>query len=326
MVHFAIFLVAVFFLSGCPGSHRSATPTPLRPGTEATFPIRVSDNGCYFVGKNGAAFLYHADTGWAAPWAISPPEFDEYLNDRRAKGFTTIQILAVGCDGNTPNYAGQSPFNGKPFDIRTVNEAYFQNLDSILQKAASKNMLVVIAPAWFGAEGMCNRGRLNNSNASSYGSWLGNRYKAYNNVAWIMAGDDNPDEMLPVVRAMANAITAAATQHLITLHSQGDVGSGAIVHNESWLDFNMAYAYQSSIWHTGPELYPQFHADYRRTPVKPFVLGEGRYDWPGDPESVGFPITRQAYWAVFSGGTGHAYGQQSTFDLVNAAGLIGGMA
>jgi hypothetical protein len=324
MARFITFLAAAFFLSGCPGSHRGATQTPPHPGTEATFPIRVSDNGRYFVGKNGAAFLYHADTGWAAPWAISPAEFDEYLADRRTKGFTTIQIWAVGCDGNTPNYAGQPPFRGKPFDVRAVNESYFQNLDSIIQKAASKNAFVVVAAAWFGADGMCNRSRLDRTKAAMWGRWLGRRYKAANNVAWIMAGDNallmDKSDMTPVARAMAKAIKAAAPHHLITLHEQGGVSSGAVVHNESWLDFNMAYDYQSRVWHEGPELYSQLQTDYRRKPVKPFVLGEGHYDWPGT-EWVGFPIRRQAYWAILSGAAGHAYGQMSTMDFGSCCGV-----
>jgi hypothetical protein len=184
-------------------------------------------------------------------------------------------------------------------------------------------MLVVAAPAWFGTDGMCNRGRLDAAKAAAWGRWLGNRYRSADNVAWIMAGDNalamEGSDMTPVVRAMAGALRTAAPHHLLTLHGQGGVSSGEVVHDEPWLDFNMAYDYQNSVWHAGPELYPQFRADRRRTPAKPFVLGEAHYDWPGT-EWVGFPIRRQAYWAVLSGGAGHAYGQMSTMDFANCCG------
>ena len=263
-------------------------------------------------------FFYHADTGWSAPWAITPAELDEYLDDRQEKGFTVIQMWAVSCDGNAPNTGGERPFNGTPFDIQAANEAYFLNIDSIIRKAARRKMLTVFAPAWFGADGICNRSRLNTTNAAAYGRWLGNRYKAFNNVAWIMGGDNNlvmgNSDMTPVARALANAIKAVAPHHLMTFHSKGGVGSGATVHQEAWLDFNMAYEYQSSTWHSGPELYPQLQADFKRKPTKPFVLGEAHYDWPGT-EWIGLPIRRQAYWTYLSGGAGHAYGQMSTMDF-----------
>ena len=142
--------------------------------------------------------------------------------------------------------------------------------------------------------------------------------KAFNNVAWIMGGDNNlvmgNSDMTPVARALANAIKAVAPHHLMTFHSKGGVGSGATVHQEAWLDFNMAYEYQSSTWHSGPELYPQLQADFKRKPTKPFVLGEAHYDWPGT-EWIGLPIRRQAYWTYLSGGAGHAYGRMSTMDF-----------
>jgi hypothetical protein len=296
------------------------------PPAMATFPIRVSDNRRFFVGANGAPFLYHADTAWGAPYVPTPSDVTEYLNDRQAKGFTVIQTWVVGCDASTPNYAGETPFNGAPFDVASINEQYFANFDSIITKAASRNMLIVASPAWFGADGMCNRGKLNTTNAAAWGRWLARRYKSTINIAWIMAGDNNvvvgDSDMTQVVRAMANAIKAEAPHHLITLHAQGGVSSGEIVHGEAWLDFNMSYEYQFTAWHTSPRLYPQFHADYRRTPTKPFVLGESHYDWP-EPgqEWIGLPIRRQAYWAVLSGSAGHAYGQRSTMDFGRSFGV-----
>jgi hypothetical protein len=215
------------------------------PPAMATFPIRVSDNRRFFVGANGAPFLYHADTAWGAPYVPTPSEVTEYLNDRQAKGFTVIQTWVVGCDASTPNYAGEAPFKGAPFDVAAINEPYFANFDSIVTKAASRNMLIVASPAWFGAEGMCNRGKLNTTNAAAWGRWLARRYKSTINIAWIMAGDNNvvvgDSDMTQVVRAMANAIKAEAPHHLITLHAQGGVSSGEIVHGEAWLDFNMSY-------------------------------------------------------------------------------------
>jgi hypothetical protein len=134
-----------FLIPFCIFSPSLCAQAASHPGGQTTCPLRVSDNGRYFVAKSGAAFLYHADTGWSAPSAITPDELDDYLNDRYAKGFTAIQMWAVSCDGNAPNKAGEAPFTGTPFDMQTVNEAYFSNIDSIIRKAEKKSMLVVIS-------------------------------------------------------------------------------------------------------------------------------------------------------------------------------------
>jgi hypothetical protein len=54
------------------------------------------------------------------------------------------------------------------------------------------------------------------------------------------------------------------------------------------------------------------HDEYRKYPVKPFVLGESQYEGEDlvsyKPQTAVEVVRRQAYWSVLSGGCGHAYG------------------
>ncbi len=54
------------------------------------------------------------------------------------------------------------------------------------------------------------------------------------------------------------------------------------------------------------------HDEYRKYPVKPFVLGESQYEGEDlvsyKPQRACEVVRRQAYWSILSGGCGHAYG------------------
>ena len=103
-------------------------------------PFGVSENGHYFVKTDGTPFFWLGDTAWCIFNHPSPEDVNLYLDDRKAKGFTVIQgCVAVWDYRNRANPDGQIPFvNGDP---GRVNEAYFKNVDSIIDKAADAGTL-----------------------------------------------------------------------------------------------------------------------------------------------------------------------------------------
>jgi Protein of unknown function (DUF4038) len=115
----------------------------------------------------------------------------------------------------------------------------------------------VLAPAWFGSKGEDYERYITEGNASAWGRYLANRYKNYQNIAWIMAGDSNAEGKTAAVRAMASAFKAIAPHQLVTAHAEVR-SSSEQYHRESWLDFNMAYDYT---W-GGAWVYPQVRRDY----------------------------------------------------------------
>lgn len=106
--------------------------------------LRVSDNGRYLVKEDRSPFLYLADTAWSMlNWTRQ--DVDTYLQDRAQKGFTVIQIAISGFSALTvPNAYGQTMFVDQ--DPNRPNDAYFQELDYVANKAESLGLYLALVP------------------------------------------------------------------------------------------------------------------------------------------------------------------------------------
>ncbi|HKU96304.1 MAG TPA: DUF4038 domain-containing protein [Vineibacter sp.] len=231
----------------------------------AAFPLKVSRNGRYLVDRTGRAFFYQADTPWWMIWKGRPADIHVYLANRKARGFNTLQIMMLPAGAapdahlvNEPDVNGNRPFrDGKILDVAAVNEAYMRHADQVIRQASAAGFYLVLAPAWFGSKGGDFEAYITDHNAAAWGRYLANRYRAYQNIAWIMAGDSNAEGKSSAVRAMAQAFKAVAPHQLVTAHA-GVQSSFKQYHAEGWLDFNMAYDYT---W-GGAWVYPQVRRDY----------------------------------------------------------------
>ena len=56
--------------------------------------LKVSENGRYLVHEDGTPFFFLADTAWELLHRLNREEAEQYLENRRQKGFTVI--LTVG--------------------------------------------------------------------------------------------------------------------------------------------------------------------------------------------------------------------------------------
>ncbi len=279
-------------------------------------PLKVSPDGRYFTDGRGKPFLYHADTGWMLFVHPRPAEVLRYLQTRKAQGFTVIQVMLTGF-ADTTNWAGERPFQGDE-DLAQPNEAYFRHVDWVLRQADSLGLVVGIAPLWVGCcgEGYGGRGAALEKNGPEksrrYGRYVGDRYKGFNNVLWIIGGDNDPHHDREALRQLALGIKETAPRQLITYHAASTHSSTDFWDAEPWLDFSMVYTYFRGFpkaWNkVQPNVYEVSHTEYRKAPSRPFILGESTYE--GEHEAMGSArqARKQAYWAVLSGATGHAYG------------------
>jgi len=88
---------------------------------------------------------------------------------------------------------------------------------------------------------------------TSYGEYLGNRYKDYDNIIWLLGYDHDPTAIAGKVNAVAGGILANDTNHLITYVGGGSVEVGgpistdnlAVLGTPSWITLNSAYLYSS---------------------------------------------------------------------------------
>jgi hypothetical protein len=279
--------------------------------------LKISDNRRYLIHEDGTPFFYLGDTGWELFHRLNKAETERYLENRRAKGFTVIQAVALAeLDGlNTPNAEGNKPLIDN--DPLKPNEAYFTHVDWVIKKAQEKGIFIGLLPTWgdkvdkrWGAGPVI----FNRENAYKYGQWIAGRYKNYPNIIWINGGDrDGGGDNKPIWDAIGEGIKSADKNHLMTFHPGGERSSSEWFHESAWLDFNMC---QTGHGQRSYAIYKRIIVrDYDLKPVRPCFDGEPRYEdhpvgW--NPGILGWfnedDIRQALYWNLFSGAFGHTYG------------------
>jgi hypothetical protein len=282
--------------------------------------LQVSPNRRFLVWDDGTPFFWLGDTAWELFHRSTLEEAELYLENRRQKGFTVIQAVALAeFNGlNLPNASGERPLLEN--DPLQPNEKYFDYLDRVIDLAGRKGLLVGLLPTWGDKIELLAHGVgptvFNPVNALQYGQWIGRRYRHVPNLVWINGGDrSGGGTNQPVWDALGRGIKSADANHLMTFHPPGGGdghSSSEWFHQADWLDFNMA---QSGHERKHLPNYQIVAHDYQLTPVKPCLDGEPRYEdhavnWK--PQDLSwfddYDARQAAYWALFAGAFGHTYG------------------
>lgn len=289
-------------------------------GQSYKFPLKVSPNKRYLVDDNGKPFLYNADTGWKLFVKVDDAGVLKYLTDRKKKKFTVIQTMLTGF--NEQNLYGVRPF-ADVNDFSTLNKSYFDRAVTIVQRADSMGLFVAIAPLWAGCcgEGYGGKGAVGPTSIMStngpertraFGEYIGNLFKHFNNVMWIMGGDIDPFEDKQAMNELALGLKSQAPHQLITYHASSSHSSTDVWDNPSWLDVTMTYTYFrgfNKAWTQDmPDVYEANFKEYKKTPVRPYFLGESTYESEHGSWGSAVQARKQAYWSILTGGAGHAYG------------------
>lgn len=287
--------------------------------------LKVSDNGHFLVFEDGTPFFYQGDTAWELFHRLSKNDTEKYLENRRKKGFTVIQAVALAeIDGlNTPNAEGEKPLINN--DPTKPNEKYFEHVDWVIKKAEEKGIFIGLLPTWgdkWNKKWGVGPEIFTLENSRNYGKYLGNRYKNSPNIIWIVGGDRPVETDLhkQIIREMAHGLREGdGGNHLISLHPTGGQGSAQIFHAEDWLDFNMRQNGHSLSY---TERYHMTLDDYNLTPAKPVIDAEPIYeDHPinfnpdQNGHSTGADVRRPLYWNLFGGAFGHTYGHHSVWQM-----------
>ena len=269
------------------------------------YPLKLSADGRHLEDQAGQPFLINGDTPWSLIVKLTKAEAATYLEDRRSRGFNAIIVEIIENKFGGPyNRDGEYPFMSAG-DFSRPNELYFKHVDWVISKAADKGLLVILTPAYLGykcgSEGWCAEVKAASlADLRSYGNFLGNRYKAYNNIIWMHGGDVAAGNFgaMTQVNAIADGIREVDPDKLFTAHCTRQ-SSAMDCYNQPWLDINNTYS--------GCDLSAlKTRADYQRSPAMPFFYAEGRYE--GEGTTDGRCIRSQAYWSVLGGSTGHFFG------------------
>jgi hypothetical protein len=125
----------------------SATPVAAPPG------LRVSDNHRFLATAEGKPFFWLADTAWQLIHDLNEEETRRYFADRRDKGFTVIQTVALAeARGDLPNAYGHMPIETKRPDKPLVKDGpdndYWDDVDRALRLAKEYGLHVALLPTW----------------------------------------------------------------------------------------------------------------------------------------------------------------------------------
>ena len=295
--------------------------------------IVVSSNHRFLQQEDGTPFFWLGDTAWRLFPKLDREETERYLEDRRRKGFTVIQAVALSTTSIRGQY-GDALVDGDPVRPRVTpghdfakpgEYDYWDHLDWVIDLAAKKGIYIAIVPCW---GRVVNDGAIHTANVSIYSKWLARRYGAHPNIFWITGGDTPGDRNTDVWKAMGWALKEADPSHLITYHPFGRTQSSRWFHNEPWLDFNMfqsghrRYDQDTEPGAKGEDNWRYVAEDYARTPLKPTLDGEPSYE--GIPQGLhdttqpywsAADARRYAYWSVFAGAFGHTYGNNAVIQM-----------
>lgn len=284
--------------------------------------LLVSSNGRYLVKDNGQPFFWLGDTAWELTHKLDRSQIDTYLADRQARGYNVIQTVGLAeRDGLT----AENPYGHLPLaneDPTRPNDSYFQHVDYAIDQAAARGMYVAFLPTWgdkvdqlwgtdnpiFDPDYQSQGETAAKQKAYTYGKWIGERYASKSNVIFVLGGDRVPYVEQAVWESMAEGVEAGSDGQLMTFHPIKGWSSSSTYHNASWLDFNMHQSGQSET----EESYDAIAADWNRTPVKPTIDAEPRYEGLGNTPIW---VRRKAYWATFAGALGHTYGHYSLWKM-----------
>jgi hypothetical protein len=286
-----------------------------------TFPISIHSSGRYLVDHDGKPFLMVQESAWSLGESATVDTAQRYLADRQDKGISTILVmLPVKQMANYPlNAVGQTIWSGTPYN--SPNTSYFAHADSILTEALNRKFFVWIAAMYLGYD--TSQGFKDQINARSaaemktYGQWLGNRYKSYPNLGWMVGGDIAPETYQTKIDSFISGLRSTDTNYfrLFTTHNNGgtfsttgDTNVFATSHgwrNRSWLNFNGLYDYATAV-------YVDISTGYDMTPVRPVHLFDGMYEQASVNYSGGttdmLVVRKQLYWPVLRGGVGIHHG------------------
>jgi hypothetical protein len=152
----------------------------------------------------------------------------------------------------------------------------------------------------------------------AYGQYLGRRFAAFDNLFWIMGGDNDPKGDRESLFAFIEGLRETAPAHqLMTYHASPPHSSTDLFQYAPWLGFSFIYTYwreKPNEWVVHdmmPHVYEAALREWGKSDTMPFVLGESQYEGQGKIDNdMGEPqvIRRQAYWTILCGGAGAAYG------------------
>jgi hypothetical protein len=271
--------------------------------------VTLSSNGKYLVNSvtNQPVFLTGED-GFTLSVQLSSADVTTYLADRSSRGYNAVWMTAIDQFdqvGAPRDFSGNAPFDGAWFT--NPDATYWAQQDSVIQQASASGITIFLSVSFVGlntSSGYDLAAILASSDATmtAYGAFLGNRYKGYNNIVYVLGGDADPSfsGLYSKLADIANGIKSADPNHLITLEAcrvcspanQSTINAYG-GNPPSFMNLNWVYNTEATVVAGCQAGFASASSSI------PPLMGE---DWYELEHSItGFLARQEGYWEILSG-------------------------
>ena len=300
-----------------PMSDRSTvgSPTGKSPALAPSGQLMALDPARKFLvdSRTGKPVFITGDSAWSLEVQLSDSDIQLYLADRASKGFNAIWVgLAdnVYSDHPPADFYGNVPFNGS--DFTNENPAYWSRVDRTIAWAGERGITVLADPAFVGPEcqgGYCESYRKSSEEVvREYGEFLGDRYKNFPNIIWLIGGDADPRDanVQSKLYVLAKGIKSKDPHHLMTTENYRGTSSIDIWSGAPWLDLDALYLRPQ-------EIQAKANSDYLLGAYPVFMME----DWyEGEHSITELGVRQEGYCAVLSGSTlGRLFGNYAIWNF-----------
>lgn len=277
----------------------------LRHGT-----LRVSASKRYLEHADGTPFFWLGDTWWTGlSDRLRWEGFQKLASDRKAKGYTVIQIVAglVPTEEVAPSDPGFCNEGGCVWNpsFTQINPGYFDFADRRILHLVDNGFVPAIVGSWVQLMSQLGASRM-----KQHWRYIIARYGAYP-VVWIAGGEvrERPGttDWTDVTRFIREN---DPYHHPLTVH-EGPPPYDTAILDESLTDFDLIQPSHFG-WASIATEVAQLNKHYSRTHVtKPIIVGEIGYENFAGTHMADFQ--RAAFWvAMLNGAAGFTYGTIST--------------
>ena len=264
----------------------------------------------HFEHADGTPFLWLGDTWWKClSKRMTWEGFQELTSDRKAKGFSVVQIVC----GPYPDEGFFEPRweneGGKPYgtkDFTVVNPAYFDYADRRLKHLVEAGIVPAVVGAWGRSD--CNSMEaIGVAGLKRHWRYLVARYGAYP-VVWILVGEIDTSTKWsqgPWAEVAKYLRRIDPYHHPLTCHtSTGRRGASG---DQLVIDYDMVGGSHGGGEPTTRKTLSVFSEAYAQTPPMPVLCGETGYE--GHMQFHFQDVQRHVFWMyMLSGAAGHTYG------------------
>ena len=280
--------------------------------------LQTSANGRYLQWSADKPFFINACTAWSLTYAYTDQEVKEYLDNRVAGKFNTIQMSAVFAE--IVKTIADSAFQKQ--DLLQPVPKFWERVDWVVKQATDRGLVVIINPIWKRSLNEVIKAN-GPEKCRKYGQWFATRFKDNPRVIYFLGGNEAPEPVRTEMDEMGKGIQEVyGGKAIVAYHSEADQSSMEAFPQASWITLNWTHAYSSHYKKRYP--YSINYDNWKAFPKVPIQLGEGYSDF-GDAkqhEENGtngrwgnrFVLRRQAWWNILSGGMGNAFGAEGIWN------------